>query len=94
MAIGVELVNRPGLVLLDDPFAGLQWQDAEKVSAGEKRCMLWYLLGCSEMIFIIVMLQCNVYIVYMSLYKICSVLYIQLVLLLLLLLLLLCIQYR
>ncbi len=33
LTIGVELVNRPGLVFLEDPFADLQWQDSEKVRA-------------------------------------------------------------
>jgi ABC-type branched-subunit amino acid transport system ATPase component len=32
LTIGTELVNRPGLVFLEDPFADLQWQDSEKVS--------------------------------------------------------------
>jgi hypothetical protein len=31
LSIGVELLNQPGLVFLEDPFSGLEWQDAEKV---------------------------------------------------------------
>jgi hypothetical protein len=35
LTIATELVNRPGLVLLEDPFADLQWQDAERVCVYE-----------------------------------------------------------
>eukprot|EP01031_Cornospumella_fuschlensis_P045183 gene45183-55271_t len=28
----MELVNRPGLIFLEDPFHGLEWQDAERVA--------------------------------------------------------------
>jgi ABC-type molybdenum transport system ATPase subunit/photorepair protein PhrA len=31
LTIGMELVNRPALVFLDDPFHGLQWHQAEQV---------------------------------------------------------------
>jgi ABC-type branched-subunit amino acid transport system ATPase component len=31
LTIATELVNRPGLLFLEDPFADLQWQDAEQV---------------------------------------------------------------
>jgi ABC-type uncharacterized transport system ATPase subunit len=31
LTIATELVNRPGLIFLEDPFADLQWQDAEQV---------------------------------------------------------------
>jgi hypothetical protein len=44
LTIATELVNRPGLVLLEDPFADLQWQDAERVRANE---LLWRWLGCT-----------------------------------------------
>lgn len=32
VTIGMELVNRSGLIFLEDPFWGLQWQDAERVA--------------------------------------------------------------
>ncbi|RYH14002.1 hypothetical protein EON65_34355 [archaeon] len=32
VSIGMELVNRPGLIFLEDPFLGLEWQDAERVA--------------------------------------------------------------
>jgi hypothetical protein len=44
LTIATELVNRPGLVLLEDPFADLQWQDAERVRAIE---LLWWCLSCT-----------------------------------------------
>ena len=34
LTIAVELVNRPGLVFLDDPVQGLDWRDADVVAAG------------------------------------------------------------
>jgi hypothetical protein len=44
LTIATELVNRPGLVLLEDPFADLQWQDAERVRTNE---LMWRWLGCA-----------------------------------------------
>lgn len=32
LTIGAELINRAGLVFLDDPFYNLKWQEAERVS--------------------------------------------------------------
>eukprot|EP01038_Epipyxis_sp_PR26KG_P004858 gene4858-6808_t len=31
LSIGVELVNRPGMIFIDDPTSDLEWQDAEVV---------------------------------------------------------------
>jgi hypothetical protein len=48
LTIATELVNRPGLVLLEDPFADLQWQDAERVRDSGLLCLCCsalYVLG-------------------------------------------------
>ena len=33
LTIGVELVNKPGLIFMEDPFGGLDWTDADYVGA-------------------------------------------------------------
>lgn len=32
LTIAVEIVNRPGLIFLEDPFGGLEWHDAEQIA--------------------------------------------------------------